>query len=252
MRVAYNEVNVEDDVIRELDKLLKQGGDIDATFFKDPMLYYGTMLYESIRFRYGKIVNYLLQNGADISKNFVIGGEEEGSIDFEDKYLFRPFTVFEFAITRYSQDPEKYREVYQLIKDKGLQLCSRYGLNLLHLECALGNWSEVEKHLDPSNINRPIDVESHVWPCMTPLLIAAKFDRQCVVSRLFDLGASPKCRDTKGNTPLHFLSTYKNYQCDHRFFIYEDEDTFGSYNGMSHFHIACRLSPRTLNVSNTS
>ena len=82
---------------------------------------------------------------------------------------------------------------------------------------------------------------------MTPILIASKFGRRDVENRLVDFGASLFVRDFKGNTVLHYMSVHK--YCDKRFFIY-NEDTFGSYTGMSHFHIACMFCPATIDVVN--
>ena len=138
------------------------------------------------------------------------------------------------------------RRVYEIVKEHCLEKYSRFGLQPLHTACAIGNWSEIEKYLDSTNFDKVIDAESPLWAGVTPLLIAAKFRQMPVVTKLLDLGASPRVRDCEKNTPLHYLSTYGLY--DKRLFIYEDEDTFGHLNGASHFHIACQFCPSTIDV----
>ena len=80
------------------------------------------------------------------------------------------------------------------------------------------------------------------------LSIYSEYGHQEVITRLLDLGASPKVRDSQGNTALHHLAVIPNIKsCDKRLFIY-DEDTFEKESGMCHFHIACHFSPETLDI----
>ena len=136
-----------------------------------------------------------------------------------------------------------------MMKDSLMENSSRFELKPLHVACAVGDRSEIEKHLDSTNFNEVIDPESPIWAGMTPFLIAAKFCQISVVTKLLDLGASHRVRDRDKNTPLHYLSSYGLY--DKRLFIYEDEDTFGLLNGASRFHIACRFRPSTIDIVKT-
>ena len=81
----------------------------------------------------------------------------------------------------------------------------------MHIACAVGDWSNIEKYLDSTNFDKHIDAESPIWACVTPLLIAAKFRRMSVVTELADLGASLRVRDREKNTPLNYLSSYGLY-----------------------------------------
>ena len=63
---------------------------------------------------------------------------------------------------------------------------------------------------------------------------------------LFDVGAHYNHRDVGGNTILHYLSSY-DYS-DRQFFIHPNDNTFGEFTGMSHFHIACMFCPDTLDI----
>ena len=240
-----NDIN-EDTFIKELDKLLKKGNEINylQVFFSPAGIFYrlGTILHLAIRFGYNKIIKFALEKEADIAEaytthhmHFVDAPSDNGS-----------WNSLEYAIIQYNSFQNiKYGNCFELLKNTFLAKYSVYGLHQLDIACARGNWSEIEKHLTPSLVNKSINVRSPVWPGMTPILIASKFGHWDVVDRLVDFGASLLVRDFKGNTVLHYMSVHNHY--DRRFFIH-NEDTFGSYTGMSHFHIACKFCPETIDI----
>ena len=84
---------------------------------------------------------------------------------------------------------------------------------------------------------------------MSPLLIAAKLFNCEVAKKLILMEASPKARNSRGNTLLHYLSIF-NF-CDERLFLYDDLNTFGRFNVKSDFYIACLYCPGILDVVKT-
>ena len=225
-----------------LQQYLNAGGDIDAliTPINNGRL---TILLRAICRGLQYVVKYVIENGAKIEKEVLF---EQPDIR-EKECQGRSWNALEIAIWKYSIYPVRdnyvYENIYETLRAKSLENFSVYGLNPLYLECALGRWYEVEKLLNSTAIemyvNSSINANSPIWPGHTPLLLAAKFNRTDVVARLLDLGASPKVRDSMGNTPLHYLARYNH--CDERLFIYDEEDTFSKVTGMSHFHIACQF-----------
>ena len=225
-------------IFSKFDKLLKSGENIDKKLENQ-----GTILLKSIKWGDGKIVEKILDAGADVSieSKFRLTDTHDYYSDVPEKYYDYSWNALEFAILRFKSKSKKYLATYELVKRKSLQTTAAFGLTELHIECALGHVDEIDKHIQQSNVNKKISSESSIWPGMTPLLIAAKFDRRDVLDRLIDFGASPNCHDLMGNTPLHYMWRYKYF--DKRFILYDD-NTFGFHEGCGthQFHIACLAS----------
>ena len=137
-----------------------------------------------------------------------------------------------------------------IIAENVLEMFSHYGLTQLHILSTTNHWDRIQSHIESkASLNQAIDVDCPLWGGMTPILIAAKFKRNEMILNFFKAGASVLSRDAKGSTLLHYMTAYGYY--DERFFIYEDENTFDSLTGMSHFHIACHYCPCTLDAVKT-
>ena len=205
-------------------------------------------LHDSISNLYKKIVEYELERGASITKESDIKWESDDTL----KYSWQSWNALEVAIivsSTWPSDDALY--IYQKLEEKSLELFSSFGFHLIHLESARGNLSEVLKYIEeePSFIDKKIGMESTIWAVMTPLLLAAKFDRRDIVNKLLDLGASPKNRGPKGSTALHYLTSYAHF--DERLFIYDEKDTFDELTGLSHFLIACLFGSATIDIVKT-
>ena len=108
----------------------------------------------------------------------------------------------------------------------------------MHIQCATKQDDQLKRSIDPVTMNKAVDPTSPLWAGMTPLLIAAKFHNMPLVRWLIKQKASPAGRDSKGNTPLHFLHVSSYY--NENLFLHDDStDKTGAFNGMNHFHIAC-------------
>ena len=234
----------QDDYIKNLKKYLEKEGNIDLVLKRKNLQNSASVLFNSIDLGLEKIVQFALDNEADMTKDYYFATIATHVNDY--RHSHRTWNPLELAVVF------AYRSnaIYETIKSKALEKFSIYGLQQIHFDCAKGDWPTVKKYFEdePSLINKAIDVNSPLWAGMTPLLIAAKFYRKETVVGLLNLGASPKARDPEGNTPLHFLfppkhiekpsEQLKNDYFDQRLFIFDQEDTFGSFNGLSHFHIA--------------
>ena len=203
--------------------------------------------YDSIPLGYKKIFDYYLDKGVDIAQEIDVEWEDDDLLD----YVWFSWNALDQAIILSTVWPGfgNYTYFYQVLKEKSLELFSSYGLHSLHIASAVGDITEVKKYIEQCEIDKKIDDQSPFWPGMTPLLLAAKFCRPELVSELLDLGASPKVRDPKGSTALHYLAFYGHF--DKKLFIYDDEDTFDKLTCMSHFLIACQFGSRTLDVVET-
>ena len=238
----------EDEYIRLIEKHLENGGDINKNLLPCGPFETcdtGTILIHAALNKSEKITKFVLDKDINIGAECLIADYQFIPTEFEDEYRLR--NALDVAIFHHSSNASdsQAKNIYEMIKEKSLEKYASYGLHQLHMECGLGNWSEIEKYIhDPGMLNKTIDIESPLWGGCSPLLVATKFNRQEVAIRLIDLGASPKVRDTYAETPLHYLSFYEF--CDKRLFIYDEEDTFSRFSGMSHFHIACQF--RSLDV----
>ena len=219
----------------------------------------GSILQRAVCFGLDKVVSYVLEKGANIAEDTFAHdlGEYGGYV----------WNSLELAIIQHTNPDDNYGKnykVFELLKEKSLEKYSTFGLHPIHIECAIGVWSEIEKYLDePGIVNKTIAVESPLWGGITPLLITAKFylpfdeiyslefgkrikpsvNYEEIISRLLDHGASPKARDSEGRDSLHYL--YLRDSFDERLFTYEDDST-SKY--ISQFHIACAFCPKTLDI----
>ena len=240
----------EDEYIKYLEEFLNDSGDIDAVF-SSKICESFTILIRAICQGWEKIVSYSLEQGAKIEKEAV----------FEKPHIFKKtcqnqlWNALEIAIWKYCDyrpnrlglhPSHKIRKnIYETVKQKSLEKFSVYGLCPIHIECALGRWDKVSKLLGSLDadtsvskmLNAAVHSESPLWPRYTPLLIAAKFNRRYLISRLLEIGASPNAKDSQGKTPLDYTLSY-HFFGDERLFVYEED---GSLTYMSHFHIACYL-----------
>ena len=230
----------------KLQQLLSKGANIDINLTNTANGNYGfgTILNMSIYYEYQKIVQFVIDEGASFAELFLLRHYYYG---IDANYVLHPWNSLELAIIKMSADPIKGIEIYKMVKKKSFELYSCFGLHSIHVQCAIGNWSQIVEVMEPNLINSCIDLKSPVWPGMTPILIAAKFNHIAVVNKLYDLGADFKATDAGGNTVLHYMSSY-NY-CDKKFFIFDKVDTFGDYTGTCHFHIACIFGSKTLDIT---
>ena len=230
----FNKLDLnEDDSIKKIKNHLEEGGEIDARIEWANNLKLGTILHHSIASGSRKIVQYVLDNGA----NLTLEAQESVKCDSFSVLSEKRWNALELAILRPSMQTCS-DEISEMIKKKSFELYSQFGLHPLHIDCVRGKISS-EYYLTPSNINKIISIDSPMWPGLSPLYLAAKNYHEKLAQRLLDLGASPKVRDLARNTPLHFLSE-QNKLVDDRLFIHDEEDTFGDWTGESHFHIACK------------
>ena len=242
----FVEVIDENRYLAKLKKYAEEGGDIESTIneanFNNERC--GTILHSTTRMGYCKVVKYILDKGADISKMIFLPKRDR-------KFLGSFFNALEFAILTeelYSKE-DRYRRIFEMIRDKSLEAYSSFGLLEVHIACARGSLPEIKNLLNPTNINKIISEKSPIWAGMSPLLLAAKFLREDVMSLLLDLGASPKIRDSRGFTALHYLcrlelKRFRSFDT-RKLFIHDEESTFGGKLGVSHFHIACLNFPYT-------
>ena len=198
--------------------------------------YFTKILHRSLLRGMIIVSKYAIDKGVHMDEKFLFEHTNPGNAIYQGMNL----DSFETAILIESRD-----NVCQIVIEKGLEMCSPFGLTQLHVECAKGNWVEVEKLLEPDVINKSIDIESPLWKGMTPLLIAAKFCRTDVADRLVELGANPFVQEPEGHTPLHFLYRYKITRKE--WFAFDYEHAFGSFPE-SYFHIACSFCPDTLDI----
>lgn len=233
--------SIEDELILKLDCLLPTGNIIDFTLGEERK----TILHESIQQAYPKLVKYALNAGARIEREFISHSILQPHEQY-NTFGIRPWNAHEYAIVLYAAESNKYREIYNILNDECLKNYYSYGLRPIHILCATGNWNPLEKDLKNFSNNNFIDNKSPIWPGMSPILIAAKFNHQNIVNKLIEFGVSMTARDSGGNTILHYLSSYGKY--DRRFFIYDKHDTYGDFTGMSHFQIACLFCPDTLDI----
>ena len=221
--------SVQDDCIKKIEQYLKSGGHIDDT--DDTSDENTTILHNAVHSECENILKFALEKGANIGKAAKVREQR----DIHGTYLvssLRYYNALEAAIFYKANNRS-----CKILCEKSLEMYQIFGLTQLHIECAKGNLLEVEKYLEFDLLNKVIDVECPIWGGMSPILIAAKMNRQDVVNRLVDLGVSTLDRDAEGNTLLHFLVFHGIY--DDRFINYSQDDTYSRVNGMSHFHIAC-------------
>ena len=230
----------------KLEPHIQKGGQIDVILSINGVT--GTILLHAILNDYDLIVRYCLDNGADISKEIKPYG------DFAYQFSGHLWNAVELSIIM-SYHSSLYfhpnsKKIFNMLKQRCLELYTPYGLTSIHFNYAFNmkklDSQQLQTCLDPRNVNKTIDLESAFWGGMSPLLIAAKFFDVELATILINLGASSKARDSRGNTPLHYLSVF-NF-CHRRLFLYNELDTFGSFNGRSHFHIACLFCPETLDI----
>ena len=256
----------EDHYIKYLDNRLESCRNIDSIIQEPGEKEDRTVMQIAIIFGYEKIVKYCMNRGARIEHEFPL--YDDDAYDYlDDDFQHLYWNSLEAAILlctppyreRFTDEYLNRRlRIFEMLLVRCAESYVRYGLHPIHIECAFGVWSAVKKivHVQPEIINKTISEKSRLWPGMTPLLIAAKFNCREVALRLIDLGASPKARDSDRNTPLHYISSYSNYATgefdlvyNEKWFIFDEEDTFGGFfSGLSHFHIACRMCPDNLHV----
>ena len=136
----------QDTYVPKLDKVLKNGGRIDMNLSSIVIDDYGfgTILQMSIYYGYEKIVKCTLDNGASISEMFML---RHFNFDLDPDHVLHPWNSLELAILKYTADPNRYGNIYEMVKNKSFELYSAYGLHQLYIECAKGIWSEIEKYL---------------------------------------------------------------------------------------------------------
>ena len=243
--------NHQDEYIRQLERFLARGGKIDLLLWYCDN--YGTVLAHALLCGFNRIVQYVLEKGANITADFRCG--------FCNIELFNLRNAIEIALYRRNflvNGLFEYIKSYDMLKGRCLKLFSSHGLTSFHIDCAVGmdNWScKLEDYLKTVDVNATVDADSPFWSGMTPLLIAAKFHHFDLVEKLLNFGALPTARDVGGNTALHYLYPavwasrdvrHWLVDCAKRLFIFDGSDTFGTFTGESHFHIACKLCPEML------
>ena len=231
--------------IEKIEKHLQEGGDIDV--YIKQSIEPGTILHHAIILGLTKLVKYLIDHGADVTKEMILIQDHQ-----EDRiFLYRLWNCFEIAIivnTEGMASKNRNGIIFNMLRDKCMVLYSQLGFHQIHIASAYGDMEKISEYLDPNTLDQYIDYESPFWAGMSPLLVSAKFGHHSNASRLLKKGAEPGFCDKYNNTALHYVSSnsyYFPYMYD--LFIRNDdiEATFGSLHGMSHFHIACQYYPDT-------
>ena len=221
-------------------------------------MHLAVVLHDAIWRGFENIVKMMLRKEASMTLKVLLQElyeeDDEDSMGCEHEYV-GPWNALELAIlVQYvvPQDNPSSLNIFKLLEKTYLDKYTSHGLSPIHTASASGNLVEIKSLIEKNTeiINAKISDNSPVWPGMTPLLLAAKFNRQDVIAALLDLGASPEARDDLGNTPLHFLSIYETYDESYkRLFLFDNnDDTFSLLTGKSHFHIACQYCPETLDI----
>ena len=255
----------ESEYIKDVEKHLENGGEIDVrinnSFERD-----GTILLRSVRYGCSRIAEYALKKGANIANKMEVSTSFMGFDDYSSsRWTWNALEISILGLKKRDscRSPNNdVNRVYEYVKNESLEKYTSFGLHQLHIECAKGDWSEIVKCLEfePDLVNKRIVVESPVWPGMTPLLIAVKFYKLDLITKLVELGASPRARDADGNTPASILCEYKLYLRPYsqphyeKLFVFFEEETFNHENisDVSHFfRIACEMCPKTLDIVKT-
>ena len=238
----------QDEYIKQLELSLAGGASIDLMFtYKD---IHGTVLAHAVKHGFDKLVRYALDQGASIT----------AEIKWNENADFKFSNAIELSLSQINRfkDSKSCIKIFDMLKEKSLELLSSNGLTSFHIDSSIqwfNTWScQLEDYLQTVDLNATINADSPFWPGMTPLLIAAKFKNLNLIIQLLEYGALATTRDSGGNTALHYLYHYdimvfklkKFVDYAKRLFVFDGKDTFGTYTGESHFHIACRLCPITL------
>ena len=106
----------EDSYIKELDKLLKKGNNIDQIFSPSYIVYeLGTILHLAIRSGYYKIVKFALEKKTDIAKAYKTRYYRQYNI------VSGSWNSLEYAIIKYNSFQNiKYGNCFELLKNKFL------------------------------------------------------------------------------------------------------------------------------------
>ena len=123
--------------------------------------------HDSIYFGYMKLFKFYLDKKINITDETSVCWEEDEVID----YIGLSWNSLDQAIIVSTAWPENENCMYfyQVLREKSLKMFSSYGLHPLHIECAVGDISEVKKLIEQCDINKKIDDQSPLWPGMTPL-----------------------------------------------------------------------------------
>ena len=225
-------------------------GDVNIDFKFRHNNIHGTVLTHAIKCGFDQIVRYALKKGASITTEIQLNSSE----------FFRCKNAIEMVkICKTSNSTSSDMKIFEMLKEKSLELFSSYGITSFHIDCAAYPriWRFI---LDPDGpeLNASIDIDSPLWAGMTPLLIAAKCNSLENVDELLESGALSNARDPRGNTPLHYVlchnsiddirSDFNKPWIFRELFVMDGSDTFDTLTGESHFHIACRLCPETFDI----
>ncbi|KAL7300412.1 hypothetical protein TKK_0006838 [Trichogramma kaykai] len=241
--------------IEIIDAYLEAGGDIDAIIKSASPCWCGyTALHFAVAFKRLRVVRHLLERNATCEARNAKGltaldvALSPGNLAFGDLYVYdndswdrRADSSSELAEV---EETSAKAEISRLVEERCLGTHFYRYLDRMHLGCARG----CRDLVDAARINEPVDPRSPVWAGWTPLHIAANFEQSELIGWLLDRGANPWLCDARNNTPLHLLSIRRRALYEPRLFQLEAEPSTQGHAGLTHFHIACLYSPRSLPI----
>ncbi|XP_014238073.1 ankyrin-3-like isoform X1 [Trichogramma pretiosum] len=239
--------------IEIIDAYLEAGGDIDAIIKSASPCWCGyTALHFAVAFKRLRVVRHLLERNATCEARNAKGltaldvALSPGNLAFGDLYVYdnNNSTRGDSELADEVEETSAKAEISRLVEERCLGTHFYRYLDRMHLGCARGSRDLVSA----ARINEPVDPRSPVWAGWTPLHIAANFEQAELIGWLLDRGANPWLCDARNNTPLHLLSYRRRALYEPRLFQLEAEPSTQGHAGLTHFHIACLYSPRSLPI----